>query len=474
MKRIGKNVIYSVMKQLSRIIIPLLLYPYIARTLGTESFGIYSFSEAVIEYFILFAALGIPTYAIREGARVRDDKEVIRSFSGEMLSLNCITTSIVFLCLIILINVVERLNDNRTILLILSANMLTAPFAREWLSSIYEDYRIITYRYIFFHILSLIFALLLVKSSNDVKLFAAVMVFASVGSNIVSCIYTCRYTRVCFGRVSALKRHIRPIIYLCGMSLAIKVYANSDIVMLGLFADNTEVGIYSLVSRIYMMIKALMNAAIMAIIPRLVYYLGNKEDEKFYQIINRIRELIYLIILPAAIGLMVISKEILVCIGGNEYESGYLALRMLGVSLLLAVFSCLYANAVLVPLRKEKAVTVIVIISALQNIILNLIFIPAWGMTGAAVTTVLSELTVMLLCREKLASVIHVCSKGIVWDSMIGGCVIFLCSLLTKMIFVEDFVRICVSIISSIIVYATYLILRKNAIIIDMLNAFKR
>ena len=56
-------------------------FPYVSRVLHVENIGIYNFCQSVISYFSLAAGLDISTYAIREGARYRDNKEKMSAFA---------------------------------------------------------------------------------------------------------------------------------------------------------------------------------------------------------------------------------------------------------------------------------------------------------------------------------------------------------------------------------------------------------
>ena len=63
------------------IILPLITAPYIARTLGAEGVGIYSYTYSVAQYFLLFAMLGISNHGNRSIAAVReDDCKLSRTF----------------------------------------------------------------------------------------------------------------------------------------------------------------------------------------------------------------------------------------------------------------------------------------------------------------------------------------------------------------------------------------------------------
>lgn len=72
---LGKNAILNGIKTVCSILFPFISFSYCSRVLGADALGAYSFSQSIIAYLLLVAALGIPNYAIREGAFVRKRKE---------------------------------------------------------------------------------------------------------------------------------------------------------------------------------------------------------------------------------------------------------------------------------------------------------------------------------------------------------------------------------------------------------------
>ena len=60
-----KNYIYNLLYQILVIILPIITTPYLARTIGPEGTGIYSYTISIVTYFILFGSLGIALYGQR-------------------------------------------------------------------------------------------------------------------------------------------------------------------------------------------------------------------------------------------------------------------------------------------------------------------------------------------------------------------------------------------------------------------------
>ena len=82
-KSIKLNAVLNVMKTVLSLVFPLITFPYITRVLQVNAIGKYDFSVSVISYFSLIAALGITTYAVREGTKYRGDQEKMNQFARD-------------------------------------------------------------------------------------------------------------------------------------------------------------------------------------------------------------------------------------------------------------------------------------------------------------------------------------------------------------------------------------------------------
>ena len=73
-KSITRNYIYNMVYQVLILILPFITTPYLSRVLGAEGIGIYSYTYAIVTYFILFGSLGIALYGQREIAYAQENK----------------------------------------------------------------------------------------------------------------------------------------------------------------------------------------------------------------------------------------------------------------------------------------------------------------------------------------------------------------------------------------------------------------
>lgn len=78
----------------------MITFPYASRVLGVTGIGKVDYANSISNYFVLFAELGISTYAIREGAKIRENKEMLNQLSSEIVIINSVSTTISYLGLI--------------------------------------------------------------------------------------------------------------------------------------------------------------------------------------------------------------------------------------------------------------------------------------------------------------------------------------------------------------------------------------
>lgn len=397
-KSIKINGILSAVKQVSTVLFPIVTIPYISRVLGNENYGKVNFGNSIVSYFILLAGLGVTAYAIREGSRIRDDKEKFQKFANEVFTINVFTTLVSYIILGLLLVFWRGIENYRLIIILQSVPIIFITLGIDWANNIYEDFFYTTVRYLVIQILSIVGMFVFVKDENDFLIYVAITSFANIGGNIVNIFYISKnYVKVKICRVNNVLRHLVPMVYLFGNMLASTIYANSDITILTLLKGDAVTGIYSVAVKVSTIIKQFINAVISVALPRLSSYLGTGDLESYNSLLNKLLHTVITLILPSSVGLFILSKDIINIIAGPEYISGYIALRILVVALSLGVLSFFFVYSVMIPNGLEKYTLIYTGISAVINVILNFTFIPALGMNGAAITTVVAEGIVLIL-----------------------------------------------------------------------------
>lgn len=470
-KSIKKNAILNAIKVLMSIVFPLITFPYATRILGTENMGKVQFSTSVITFFMLFAALGISSYAVREGATYRDDRKKLSNFASEIFSINFIFTLFSYFILAVTLIIPTKLSNYTILLLIQSVQIFFTTIGVDWVYTIYEDYLYITLRAILVQIISLILLFIFVHKQEDYYLYALITVVANSGVNMLNFFHSKKYVDLKLKIKNNLKRHIRPMLVLFSNDLAQQIYINSDSLMLGFMASDYNVGLYSISVKIYTIVKRLLNAVIAVTIPRMAYYNFHDKNE-FSKLCSKIFNLSILILLPIMVMLFLLGNNIIILLFGSEYSEAGTSIKILAIGLIFAVFANIFCNGILIVKKREKYVLKATMIAALVNLLLNFIFIYYWKQNGAAITTVIAEFIVMIYSYFKSKDYIEIKNIKNNLFSEIAGCigVIIIYIIILKLNISSNFLNIfLVGTIGSLI-YIIILFLLKNESIIHLKN----
>ncbi len=392
-KSLKKNVVLNMTKTVMSLVFPLITFPYSSRVLGPVYIGKVNFAQSIVSYFALVAALGISTYAVRESAKLRDDRKNLSVFVKEVFSLNMISTVIAYILFTLALVVVPSFGAYRELLCICGASILFATLGMDWLYTGLEKFKYITIRSIAFQFISLILLFVFVRNQNDYLKFAGISVVSSVGSNICNFIHA-RYFIDLRVKVQGLKKHLKPVFTLFAMSAAVSIYTVLDTTMLGFIKGDEAVGIYTAATKINRMVIMMITAATAVLLPRLSYY-ADKDRNEFLRLANKAVQFVVMFSVPCAAGLFVLAEPAVILFSGEQFLPAIPVMKIMNAVIVFISLGCLMGGNVLISAGKEKSSLASTVVGAGSNFSLNLIFIPKYGAAGAAIGTVCAEFLVM-------------------------------------------------------------------------------
>ena len=275
-KSLGLNAFLNGLRSVLNLFFPLITFPYVSRVLSVSGIGIYNFSNTYINYFILISGLGITTYAVREGAKYRNNETEISKFASQIFSINMIATIVAYILLFASLIIFKNLHNYVSCTLIFSLQILFTTLGTEWIYTIYEDYAYITIRSIIFKIFSIALLFLLVKRPEDYLIYAAITVLSAVGSNILNFIHARSFVHIKLTAKTNWRYHLKPVLVIFASAIAVTIYVSSDTTILGLLKSDYALGIYSTSVKIYQMAQGLLSALLTVTIPRLAFLWGQK------------------------------------------------------------------------------------------------------------------------------------------------------------------------------------------------------
>ena len=473
-KSMKKNFMISFLRTGIMLLVPLIIFPYVSRILGKEGVGQVQYIQSIASYFQLFATFGISSYGIREGAKRKGNLEALGKLCTELLLLNFITTTIALAAYAVTF-FLEGLSTYRELLLLYTAYILFYGLNLDWFFNVLEDYVYITVRTCIVYGLALVIMFLFLKNSSDVNVYAIVLIFPYVGIFLGN--FRQMRRRVPLFRHSKynLRQHIRPVALVFGIIISSSIYSLLDTTMLGILNGDAAVGLYTAASKLCRLVVQLITAICAVFLPRLSYYVGKNETGKFREMALTSANLIVFIAVPCSFGLLVLAEQAIWLFSGVGFLDAVPATRILAVNLFFSAVDGFLGWQILVPNNRDKVLLGATMLGATADFVLNLILIPLAGVEGAAVATLISEVSVFGICLFYSAKYLNFARLfGHCIKCMVASLPVFLIGLFVNnrihSVIGSSILTVCL----TVVVYLGTLIVTKDTFVCLILKEIRR
>jgi len=469
-KSIKKNSVFSILTKVLGMVFPMITFPYASRVLLPEGLGKINFANSVMDIFVLLAGLGIGTYAVREAAKVRDDRERLSKFVTEILTITFFSTLVSFAILAAALIFWQKLRDYKVLLILASARIILTTFGLEWFMEAQEEFRYIARRTFAFQLISIAFLFIFVRSPQDINKYMMFTVLSAAGANVCNFFYARKFFDISLGKGLEIKKHLRPIFILFASVLAASAYTILDKTMIGLMRTDAEVGYYAAATKISRMFILILAAFIGVAMPRLSYYLEN-EKEKYRTLLNNTSNILQALSIPMAVGLALLARPIILLFCGKNYESAIFCMQLLCPTVFATIFNGVASDLIFVTHRKNAYVLYPVVFGSCVNFLMNLVLIPRYGITGAAVASITSEALMLavklFLAYKTLGGTLYFFSK--IYQYLLAALVMALAVLFLMQKLDQTVATVILEAAAGAIVYALVLLLFRNEHFLNIL-----
>lgn len=471
-KSIKKNYIYNVIYQILSIIFPILTTPYVARVLGAEGTGIYSYTVAIASYFILFGTLGITLYGQREIAYNQNDQEKINKLFTELVVLKCITMTIAIFFFVIFFAIN---NEYSTYYQILILELIATAIDISWLYQGLEEFKVIVLRNIIIKVISIISIFLFVKSVNDLWIYIIIYACSVLFGNLSMWVKRKKYVSFVALNKMELKKHFKKIAIIFLPQIAIQIYTVLDKTMIGfILNDMNQVGYYEQSQKIVRILLTIITSLGTVLMPRIANCYAQGKKEKIKEYIEKSFCFLYFLSFPMIFGIMAVASSFIPIFLGNGYEEVVNILKIISIILLLIGTSNIIGNQLLLTTRKEKEYTISVTFGAIINFLLNWILIPKYQAVGATIATIVAEFSVtaiqlFFIRKEFQITKILYTSK----QYLFAGIIMYLCCILVSDLNINSIGMMSLQVMVGIIVYFGSLKLLKNPFLEYVIDTIK-
>jgi O-antigen/teichoic acid export membrane protein len=389
-RRITTNFLSLATSEIISKILQLMVYVYLARHLGKENFGIFSFGLAFAFLVVIIADFGLSTLLIREISRDKKSasKYLSNAFASKIL-LSIITLVFGFVALYVM-----NYPPETKIIAMVMLSFTVAQSFTDLFSSIFKAFERMYYDAIIKVIrMVLLIGLVLYLIKSGYGLFASSIAFLIVEIFvfiITASIVYIKFIKVSFEFDYKFSKTLLKSSSLFCLSLVFSgLFMFIGSIILSKFRSTTEVGIYSTAANIMIaliFIPMMYGNAIYPVISR--FYMTSKKSLKFAY--EKSFKYMLMLGLPISAGIFALSDKIILTFYGSQYAEAAPVLAILCWHLFIR-FLNIVSGFTLSSINRQGSRVFSQGIAALVNIILNFIFILVYGLLGAAIAAVITE-----------------------------------------------------------------------------------
>lgn len=374
----------------------------LGRTLGPENFGLFNLGLIVIVILLPFATLGlssairqfIPHYiGINRNDKVKGGIYFLLIFS--------LITGILFSVLLFFFSPIIAVNifHNENLVNVIKLLCIAFPFYIFFYvgTNISQAFKISKYK---------LYLNTLVLKITSIVIFIMFLIFgykligAIIGYIAGMALVAIAYVYLIFKKfIPSLhcdkrEKHVKMELFSIGWPLFFAGFSYlfieyTDKIMLGIYMNASDVGIYSAAFSIASLALFILPSFEYIFLPTIAEFYGKKDFTSIKEMFRSISKWVFLLTFPIILYVALFSKNTIFFIYGSEYISGSTVLIILLFGIAMNGLTGMTGH-VLVGIRKTKLNLIAEILGAATNVTLNIIFIPKFGILGAAIGTSIS------------------------------------------------------------------------------------
>ena len=395
------------------------LVVYLARVLGPASYGSINMALAIISYFNLVAAFGLPTVGTREIARKQTDR--VETISC-IYSLRICLAAAAYLLLLVYAYIFVDDGDLFYFLLLYGLTILSSSWFLDWAAVGLEDLRLLTVANLLGNCCTGILVFLFVKEAADV-FYVPLSLFTGA---VLACVlllyflYKSYWLRLRF--TLAKGREVLQLAMPFAITSALsQVYENFDMIFLGMTANYLEVGYYSVAYKIVSVLSGIIGIYSQAVLPVMIRLRSENASLAGHVLQNNVQAILFLM-LPIVTGGTLLGGAIIDTFFGEMYANAAPAFVLLLYYVLFMALSITLANW-LIAVNEDRQYMKILLCGAVLNVVMNLLLTPIWKSTGAAMAMIITEVFVFAFFAWKIKGLQRgFCLDGHSLLVLVGSC----------------------------------------------------
>ena len=414
-KTIFKNMSWLFVSQIITSICGFIWTILMARYLGVEQYGIFGFAVSLTGILCILFDFGIGIHSVRH---IATDYDSAPKYLGNAIPLKGLFSIFGFFVILIVLILMNCDELTITVTLLITIEQIIKKFV-ELMTATFQAFEEGKFQGISNTLLNVLtFIFILIAIYTDLGLYG--IAIAYIVANMIALIYCYHILTKHFTNPNyEFDKEFCKMITIAALPFAAtailsSIYYSIDMVMLTNMVGNYATGIYNATYKLIGILTLFYGIYSAVIFPVMSKFFKNDESMLLTLYEKSIKYLL-LAIIPIAIATMHYSTDIIHLIYGHQYDASSSVLSILIWTVCLLFISGA-GNTLLNASYKEVTVTKIYAIAAVFNVVLNLILIPYLSYNGAAITTVLSDVLIVVIQSYVIYKLGHRPNKKLYYD----------------------------------------------------------
>lgn len=468
----AKNYFYNAAYQMLVMITPIITAPYLARVLGADNLGIYSYINSSGNIITTISLLGMHSYGNRLTAYVRDDQNKLTATFWE-LELTRFYLAIIGSFVYI---IYALFNKGYRLYFVVYYLYIAAQFVDiNWFYTGMEDMKITTIRNFVTRLINVIGIFLFVKKKSDLWIYLFMLAVTTFAANLSIYIGLSRYIGKPVLKEKHTLVHIKGSVELFLPQVASMLYLQVDKVMLKWMTGESDiVSYYDQAEKIVMIPLSLITAVSTVMMPRIANEFHKENKKEIERLLFRAGKITLCMAMPLMLGIFSVARKFIPWYLGSEFRASATTIMILSPIVLLNSLAGISGKQYFTATNQITILMKAYVTAAIMNVVINAILIPKLGYVGAAVATVASSAASVfiqyyyLLKQINLNGLVKIGIKYFVGAMLMAATIRFVSRKMNATVMTT-----VIQVFTGIIIYFIYLILTKDDVLCEMLSLLK-
>lgn len=389
------------------LLLPLITLPYMLRIIGPSKYGIYSFVYVLIQYILLLSTYGFNFSATKQIAQFRDDKDQINKIYNSVIYTRLLL-AVLGICIFYLLSFIFFSSSEEILLFSLGIGMVLGDvFIPVWLFQGMEKMRYLTIVNAISKIVFTVLIFFVILSPEDyiyiILLNSLGYIVAGIFSTVIVFFQFKLY--LSFPCWKEMKFQLSDGFHVFCSTLSMNLYRNSNIFILGLFASDASVGIYSAAEKVIKALQGVISPVAEALFPHLGYRFKSKKIKENILYLIKLAKPFSLLLFLMAISVFIFAPFISNILLGSSFDNAIPLIRLMTLVIIFGGLNYVLGIVGLINLNLQRNFFRSVVISGTLSVLLMFLLVHWLNIYAGAISMIMSEIVLFAGCTTTLYSV---------------------------------------------------------------------